>query len=172
MDLPFLHIPTKPVVIREALQSCTLTDAKNSVLLGMQNRLRKTTIKLYVLPTLMQKLRCKVTWLWGSGLVNKVGTVSSHHSLANGLYANQKQKTSNILNIVIINTHFLYINSNNTTSQCGSRFRGIWGDLDVGKLTTTGIPARNEADSNRPTKQDFVKTFYKRGFCENIKWKN
>jgi len=50
----------------------------------------------------------------------------------------------------------------NNTSQCGSRFRGVWEDPDVGSLTSTGISARRDADSKRPTKQDFVKTFCKR----------
>ena len=49
--------------------------------------------------------------------------------------------------------------NNNNTSQCGSRFRGIWGDLAVGNLTSTGIPIRREADFKRPTKK---------GFYENI----
>jgi len=38
---------------------------------------------------------------------------------------------------------------NNTTSQCGSRFRGVWGDLNVGSLTSTDISACREA-SNHP----------------------
>jgi len=48
-----------------------------------------------------------------------------------------------------------------TTSQCGSRFRGIWGDPAVGNLTSTGIPTRREADSKRPTKKDFEKILYR-----------
>ena len=40
-----------------------------------------------------------------------------------------------------------------TNSQCGSRFRGVWGDPAVGNLTSTGIPTHREVDSKRPTKQ-------------------
>ena len=49
----------------------------------------------------------------------------------------------------------------NTTisSQCGSRFRGVWEDLTVSNLTSTGISTHREADSKRPTKKDFVKKF-------------
>jgi len=49
-----------------------------------------------------------------------------------------------------------------TTSQCGSRFSEVWGDPDIGNLTSSSIPARREVESKRPTKQDFVKTFYRR----------
>ena len=50
-------------------------------------------------------------------------------------------------------------NNNNTTiSQCGSRFRGAWGDADVGSFTSTSISTCRKADSTRPTKD----------FCANI----
>ena len=41
----------------------------------------------------------------------------------------------------------------NNTSQCGSGFRKVWEDPDVGNLTSTNIPTRREADSKRPTKK-------------------
>jgi len=63
---------------------------------------------------------------------------------------------------------FLTINNNNnTTSHCVSRFRGVWEDPDVSNLTSTGITARWEADSKRPTKREFVNTFPRR----RILWK-
>ena len=46
---------------------------------------------------------------------------------------------------------------NNNNSQCGSRFRGIWGDPAVGNLTPTGISTNREVDSLRPTKTVFEK---------------
>ena len=53
-------------------------------------------------------------------------------------------------------------NNNNNTSQCRSRFHGVWGNPPVGNLTSTGILTRREADSKRPTKIQF---------CENVLWK-
>ena len=35
----------------------------------------------------------------------------------------------------------------------------VWGDLDVGSLTSTDISARREADSSDPPNENFVKTF-------------
>jgi len=43
-------------------------------------------------------------------------------------------------------------NNYNNTSHCGSRFHEVWGDPDVGNLTSTGIPARRETDPKRLTK--------------------
>ena len=48
-----------------------------------------------------------------------------------------------------IDTH----NNNTTTSQYGSHFYEVWGDPDVGNLTSTDIPTRREANSKRPTKK-------------------
>jgi len=56
-------------------------------------------------------------------------------------------------------------NNNNTTiSQCGSRFRGAWGDPDVGSLTSTSISVRREADSMRLTETILCKHFVEEGF--------
>jgi len=53
-------------------------------------------------------------------------------------------------------------NNNNNNSQCGSRFRGVWGDPTVGNLTPTGITTHREVDSLRPTKPFFfLKKVYK-----------
>jgi len=52
-------------------------------------------------------------------------------------------------------------NNNTTTSQYGSRFWGVCGGPDVGSVTSTGISVDREVESRRPTKQDFVKTFYR-----------
>jgi len=41
---------------------------------------------------------------------------------------------------------------NNNNSQCGSRFRGVWGDPAVGNHTSIGITTYREVDSLRPTK--------------------
>jgi len=37
--------------------------------------------------------------------------------------------------------------TNNNNSQCGSRFRQVWGDSAVGNFTPTGIPTYREVDS-------------------------
>ena len=39
--------------------------------------------------------------------------------------------------------------NNKTTSQYGSHLREVWGDPDVGSLTSTDFRARREAESNR-----------------------
>jgi len=57
-----------------------------------------------------------------------------------------------------INTNY----NNNTTSQYGSCFRRVWGDSDIGNLTSTGISIGKEVEFRRPTKHDFVRTFYRR----------
>jgi len=51
-------------------------------------------------------------------------------------------------------------NNNNNNSQCGSCFRGVWGDPAVGNLTPTGISTHREVDSLKPTKP-FLKKVYK-----------
>jgi len=38
--------------------------------------------------------------------------------------------------------HILEVNNTTTTSQCGSRFRGVWEDPDVGNFTSNGMTAR------------------------------
>ena len=43
-------------------------------------------------------------------------------------------------------------NNNNNNSQCGSRFRGVWGDPDVGNLTSTSISTDTKTDFKRLTK--------------------
>ena len=60
-------------------------------------------------------------------------------------------------------------NNNNTTSQCGSRFRGVWGDPAVGNLTSIGIPTHREVDSKRPTKRFCEKRFKEESVCEAFK---
>lgn len=39
--------------------------------------------------------------------------------------------------------NFEKYNNNNTTSQCGSRFHGVWGDPNVGSLTSIEILGNN-----------------------------
>ena len=39
-----------------------------------------------------------------------------------------------------------------TNSQCGFRFRGVWGDPAVGNLTSISISTHKDVDSIRPTK--------------------
>lgn len=36
-----------------------------------------------------------------------------------------------------------YNKNNTTTSQCGSRFRGVWGDPAIGNITSTGITLKS-----------------------------
>ena len=57
-------------------------------------------------------------------------------------------------------------NNNNNTSQCGSRFRGVWGDPVVGNLTPTGIPTGRKVVSKRPTKRNLRKSFEEETFCK------
>ena len=52
--------------------------------------------------------------------------------------------------------------NNNNNSQCGSRFRGVWGDPAVGNLTSTDIRTHRETDSKRPTKTILWKSFIKK----------
>jgi len=59
---------------------------------------------------------------------------------------------------------------NNNTSQCRFRFCRVWRNPDVGNFTSIGSPAHKEVDSKRPTKQNFVKHFMEKCFCENILW--
>ena len=68
------------------------------------------------------------------------------------------------------NTKFFnFYNNNNTTSQCGSRFRGVWGDLTVVNLTSTDIPTRREVDSNRPKKRFCEKVLERKALAEHLK---
>jgi len=50
------------------------------------------------------------------------------------------------------NTYTHICNNTTTTFQCGSCFRTVWGDPDVGSFTSTDIPTREEAESKRPKK--------------------
>jgi len=52
-------------------------------------------------------------------------------------------------------------NNNNNSSQCGSYLRSVWKNPDVSSLTSTDITARREADSTRPTKQEFCESICK-----------
>jgi len=60
-------------------------------------------------------------------------------------------------------------NNNNNTSQCGSRFRGVWGDPAVGNLTSTFIPIHREVDSKRPTKRFCEKVLKRETFTKHLK---
>jgi len=51
-----------------------------------------------------------------------------------------------------------YNNSNNN-SQCGSHFREVWEDADVGSLTSVGISAYRVFDSKRFTQKQKLKQF-------------
>jgi len=62
-------------------------------------------------------------------------------------------------------------NSNNNTSQCGSRFRMVWGDPAVGSLTPTDMPTRRDADSQRPIKKDFENILKKKDFVKSFNGK-
>ena len=66
-----------------------------------------------------------------------------------------KNILNHILRPLLVFTSFgasCYDYNNNNNSQCGSRFRGVWGDPAVGNLTPTGISTHREVDSLRPTK--------------------
>jgi len=58
--------------------------------------------------------------------------------------------------------------NNNTTSYCGSRFRGVWGDSVVGDLTPTSISTYRKAVSKRPTKKDFETILKKQDFVKTL----
>jgi len=55
-----------------------------------------------------------------------------------------------------------------TNSQCGSRFRRVWGNPVVGNLISTGIPTHREVDSIRPTKPFCEKKVYSKNDCKAI----
>ena len=60
-------------------------------------------------------------------------------------------------------------NNNNNTSQCGSRFCGVWGDPAVGNLTYTGIRTYREVDSKRPTKRFCAKVLKRKALAKHLK---
>jgi len=62
----------------------------------------------------------------------------------------------------VVNLKRSNINNNNNSSQYGSRFRGVWGDLDVGNLTLPADLPIERLIPRDPQKPEFVKTIYKR----------